>query len=1285
MFNINEFLKSRKLEHTYTKLVSLGYNLDQIFELLYRDYDIGYEIVYGKKANNFWKLFTPEQRLEILKRIYLENFFKDNILARFRFIFYDIDLENREKYLNKIFYEILSTNDQKDIQNRLYYISNLNNEDRFNLIKDNYKMMFKDNNISSISNYMFKVWYDSDVNTIKRYMVLFKEDGRFFDLSAEYLYKSVINMLFRKRYHTEDYKYLNELILESVSYLGHKGIVTTMSSSIKLSSFALISNVIKNKNMFDSKVLFYIIDSLKSVYKDGQKLKDFYRSNNEDLIALADYFDDKIDLHKLSKIINFEIPYPVIGKRFNDDDFDKMFANKVVFNDHFNKEAYINLIRYLTKTNMNIFHSLSFDLMQPKYLEIFEELDENGNRIYPSLRVIGKYHNLQNAILRLDDESLAIFKIIYKKLIRDDYDYTVILNNVLNNLSFNQDKLFGIVKDGYDNLNDTDKDKVIDSLIFILSKGSYKTFMIESLNDLIDLKGHLRKLYVDAENSCGVVSGLLNCYLLTYYGLTLDEAKSLISSFASDLTVDDNLLDESDKKIISSLKSLKELIECKNLDLLRKKIILQENLCDDSFDFDLAYVASFEAQVRKVFTKVFNKKLSDPKDMHKYHKLSKRMGVNVYNGIDYDNPNFFMLVSALGAYTNYEKPDNYYEDWVRPSNNVHAFCSSLISNQMMGIARANYAVLGFRDVPESSLLLAAPYDIASSTANGLMDTAVRTRRKFLFPDKMIDYTRHTHNEITLERLYKDGKYLPSYVLYITESFIPDMPLEDEIPESLTYVNQGLNAWKNTLQAARDFNVPIVVIDRSVVKKHEIALINDKVDEFYETHNPNLIYDILTRFENNRAGTRDYWNGYGFETNDAKMLFTRLFSIIDGIKDKDKASFCLMEMRRWLNDETSVKVGRKGAPVGDLELGIDCKKTLEKIKKRLVKLNKVNMTWKDAINVLENVNIQDMDATLKIDFLRKYGFNIEASRFDYLEDNQKGLIYLESVLKDYGELIPSLDDDIDRKRAYDSSLGAHGKDHVDDVMIYALLLAYEEFKDREDATLLINAAVTCAKYHDCGRSDDGNSDHALNGAIKAYHLLKEKKLYSNTVLAAIYSAIVCHDLKGIDEPFDSYCVKVYSDALMAIEREYEPNSHIEYSDRDFIDVLKKYNASYNEVIDNIKNITRILRDADALDRTRFMQSSNAFTKQSLLSSEGRRYMNLAIRLSEFNALSNIQKYLNEGLIDINSILNILDRPYEYQSNPIKIEGPKDLEKIIRTNIYKTQNESRLRDGYGTEKL
>ena len=194
-------------------------------------------------------------------------------------------------------------------------------------------------------------------------------------------------------------------------------------------------------------------------------------------------------------------------------------------NEHYDKDAYVNLIKYLTKTNLNIFTSINMELMNPKYLDIFEERDEYGNRIYPSLRIIGKFPTLQNAILRLDDE---------------------ILNTVLNNLANGQDELFNIIKGGYGNLGDDDKDKVIDSLIFVLAKGNSEFFKIESIDNLIDLKEHLKSMYSTIKDDYPSVYGLLNYFLISYYGMNINEARDLVQSFASDLDVDPRLLDEKD-------------------------------------------------------------------------------------------------------------------------------------------------------------------------------------------------------------------------------------------------------------------------------------------------------------------------------------------------------------------------------------------------------------------------------------------------------------------------------------------------------------------------------------------------------------------------------------------------------------------------------------------------------------------------------------------------------------------------------------------------------------------
>lgn len=1272
MFNLRQFIEMRKLEHTFNKIYRTKENISQVLELIYRDFNTGYEIIYGKKANNFWRMFTPDVRIEILSDIYKKGVYQDDILLHFGFIFQDVGKEIRYQALKKIYFEVLSEQDRNLSQNYSSYLSNLSEEDRFEEIKKNYKKIIS-KYPKIFDSLMFSVWHNLDNNYIFKYIELFESDESFIDNHATFIFDIVSTWMFNKKYSKDEYSYFSDALLKIIDNLDNNIISKILYTNIR-GSYCL--NIIKNKDKIDPLILYAIINVLKK--QNDADLIDKFRREGNDLIAVADYIRGNINLEELAEKIQVEVPYPVVSKKFSEEEFEKMFAGKVIMNEHYDKTAYMNLIRYLTKTNINIFSSINMDLMNPKYLDIFEEKDELGNKVYPSLRIIGKYPKLQKIILSLDDESLSVFKLIYKRIVKDDYDYTVILTNVFNSLAKGHDKLFDIIKSEYNDLSSEDKNKVIDSLVFILSKGSSNYFGISSIRDLVDLKGYFKTKYASVKDECPSIKKLLNYYLLSYYGMTLNDARILISSFASDLDVDDNLLDENDRKIISSLKAIKSLIECKSYDILHKKLVLQESLNDGKIDYDVTYLTSFEAQIRKMYARVLNRKLSNLKNMNKYQGLSEEVGLDIYEGFNRSNPEFYLLISALGAYTNYVKPDNYYEDWVRPSNNVHAFCTSLISNQMMGTARANYAILGFTNIPESSLLISAPYDINSGQASSLIDTAVRTRRKFLFPDKTIDYTRHTHNEITLERLYKDSKYLPSYVLYFAEGFNPDTFTSD-----ITSDETNLDAWNNALQAARDFNIPIVVVDRTKVKRHEKVVINAKLDEFKRTYNPHLIPEILTRFENNRAGVRKYWDSSLYTTTDANIIFSKIFAIIDEMKDRNRANDCLIEMRKWLRNEVTTKIARKGNAVGNVELGINCSDIFEKIKKRLVKLNKQSMTWKDAIDILENVDLQNLSALEKIKLLREYGFNIEADKFTYGESSQKGLFYLEDILSNFEELLPTFNDDIDRQKAYSLSLETHGKNHIDDVMLYALLLSVEAFKDRSDFISLVNMAVTAAKYHDCGRSDDGNSHHAIEGAIKSYHILKNKRIYNKAELAAIYTAIVCHDLKGIDESYETYCAKLYPDVLMAIIKGKEPNVKVSYTEDDLNRVVKVNNVNFNSLIDLTRRLCSIVRESDALDRTRFLKSTKSFTRESSLLPDSKRYMNLALRISELNALGNIQELINTGMIDINEVIDILDSPRKYDDFNISLDGPKELSRIIRRVLLERKSMMEKGTYYGSK--
>ena len=69
------------------------------------------------------------------------------------------------------------------------------------------------------------------------------------------------------------------------------------------------------------------------------------------------------------------------------------------------------------------------------------------------------------------------------------------------------------------------------------------------------------------------------------------------------------------------------------------------------------------------------------------------------------------------------------------------------------------------------------------------------------------------------------------------------------------------------------------------------------------------------------------------------------------------------------------------------------------------------------------------------------------------------------------------------------------------------------------------------------------------------------------------------------------------------------------------------------------------------------------------------MNLAMRMSEFNALCDVQRYVKCGLINIDEIMDILSKAQTFKGERFEINSPKELEKEIRYMLIKKQEESR----------
>lgn len=140
--------------------------------------------------------------------------------------------------------------------------------------------------------------------------------------------------------------------------------------------------------------------------------------------------------------------------------------------------------------------------------------------------------------------------------------------------------------------------------------------------------------------------------------------------------------------------------------------------------------------------------------------------------------------------------------------------------------------------------------------------------------------------------------------------------------------------------------------------------------------------------------------------------------------------------------------------------------------------------------------------------------------------------------------------------------SHSIDHIEKVIYFSSILAKNEGFNRDETRLLMTASA----FHDCGRGEnDGDEEHAEASAILAGQDLQKNKNEFNILdedIPVIQAAIHYHEYK---------------------EKE------IGKIDEDEIERLCNLYGVSNEKKEIVKKISTLLKDADALDRTRFTEN------------------------------------------------------------------------------------------------
>lgn len=142
---------------------------------------------------------------------------------------------------------------------------------------------------------------------------------------------------------------------------------------------------------------------------------------------------------------------------------------------------------------------------------------------------------------------------------------------------------------------------------------------------------------------------------------------------------------------------------------------------------------------------------------------------------------------------------------------------------------------------------------------------------------------------------------------------------------------------------------------------------------------------------------------------------------------------------------------------------------------------------------------------------------------------------------------------------------HKLGHIQKVLLFSQIIAQNEKLEKNYIKILL----TSAAFHDCGRiKDRDNGEHGLSSAKIAGKYFREniKNQYEITLneIGVVQSAIEYHVIvEQIPGQIDELKLK---------------------------EICYKYNVNIEE-FDKVKLISAILKDADALDRTRFISGSD----------------------------------------------------------------------------------------------
>ena len=491
----------------------------------------------------------------------------------------------------------------------------------------------------------------------------------------------------------------------------------------------------------------------------------------------------------------------------------------------------IQLIERLIGVNTKLFDTLFLDFFNS---DLFFKFD------FDMLTYITTIENTQESLLKLSKKEQDLFIRLINTFSREYY-YPPYFAALIN--SFDKKEYSDFIE-SLPEIDSLSEEELRNISLLITSKRNYLN--IRSYEEFKNFD--INQMTEESRNN---VEDYKNIKLISTLNISLEEARIICSKYCYDI----------------------EKIECpekqETIDLLRtiKSVVLSKSFEDiDSLlskPYQKIEYPNLQTIIQQMYTTLYNKELYTVEGK----EYKEQNGVKVYDaGLDFN-----MIVRSNGAFSSKSTKWN---DNIRDN---YSFSNSFISNGRLnyyGLQKSGLITLGFNNLNENAIV-----------ENSLGDNATIHRRRYTMdprsyndlnttPNKITGdgcgqffstiesisnfATEAIHTEITLERFYTDEnnnevRIQPSYVV----CYIYDQ----------NYMNDP--AYLSSLEAAKEFNIPVVTVDVKKVLENERTKINAEYNKCLTNASIEEIEKLFHLYANN------YVN-FKYISEEAKTVFQQFY-------------------------------------------------------------------------------------------------------------------------------------------------------------------------------------------------------------------------------------------------------------------------------------------------------------------------------------------------------------------------------------------------------------------------